>query len=145
MIDEEEKVQEEKKEEITEEENIDNTVATAVFDEENTEESTEETISDEGIGDEEEPQEEQINIDECDPLTMNCNEMPQVMHELIRKEETIQSDIGHIENLQHNYPEREELIKLSEEMNQEKKKIHEKISQITERFSACKLVENKKE
>ncbi len=83
--------------------------------------------------------------EECDPLTMNCNEMPKVMENLIRKEHILTEGIGKIDELKQMFPSRPELESLYDDAVQAKEKVHGTISDITTRFSMCTLKEEKPE
>jgi len=82
---------------------------------------------------------------ECDPLTMNCNEMPKTMETLIRKEGILTEGIEKIKELQKTFPGRKELDELHSDAVRAKEKIHGTISDITTRFSMCTLKEEKAE
>jgi hypothetical protein len=82
---------------------------------------------------------------ECDPLTMNCNEMPKVMETLMRKESILTEGIGRITELKKMFPSRKELDALHDDAVRAKEKIHDTISDITTRFSMCTLKEEKPE
>lgn len=82
-------------------------------------------------------------VEECDPLTMNCNEMPKMMETLIRKESILTEGIGKIDELKKMFPARKELEELHDDAVHAKEKIHGTISDITTRFSMCTLKEEK--
>lgn len=83
--------------------------------------------------------------EECDVLTMNCNEMPKMMETLIRKEGILSEGIGKISELKKMFPSRKELDVLHDDAVHAKEKIHGTISDITTRFSMCTLKEETKE
>lgn len=82
---------------------------------------------------------------ECDPLTMNCNEMPGVMENLIRKESMLNDGITRIDELRKMFPSRTELDTLHDDALKARERIHGTISDITTRFSMCTLKEEKEE
>lgn len=83
--------------------------------------------------------------EECDPLTMNCHEMPKMMETLMRKESILTEGIGRIDELKRMFPARKELDSLHDDAVRAKEKIHGTISDITTRFSMCTLKEEKQE
>lgn len=84
-------------------------------------------------------------VEECDPLTMNCTEMPKVMETLIRKESILNEGIGRISELQRMFPSRKELTDLHDDAVRARAKIHGTISDITTRFSMCTLKQEEQE
>jgi formyltetrahydrofolate hydrolase len=75
---------------------------------------------------------------ELDPLTMNCNDMPDMMKKLTKKMMTLETSIQQIKQLQEVFPKKKTLKRLENEATKQQEQIESKIAQITERYSACR-------
>jgi len=85
--------------------------------------------------------EEKISIadGECDPLTMNCQDMPDEMERLIRKEIILENKLESLDKLSEALPEESETLeKIEEKMNTEMEKVQDTIEKITTRFTLCR-------
>lgn len=82
--------------------------------------------------------------EECDPMTMNCSEMPKAMETLTKKSEILRSGLQTMEEIQDVMPS-QELDNLYKKTNEEKTKVDGKIKDIVLRFSKCRLYEPEEE
>lgn len=78
------------------------------------------------------------DITECDPLTMDCKDMPDAMKELTRKMTRLETSLEQIKQLQEVFPKKKALKRLENEATKQHEQIETKITQITERYSACR-------
>lgn len=79
-------------------------------------------------------------IEECDPMTMNCNEMPKAMAQLTKRSETLGTGLKKLEEIDEIMPS-EEGKQLYTKTTAEKANVDGKIQDIVLRFSKCRLYE----
>lgn len=82
--------------------------------------------------------------EECDPMTMNCNEMPKAMAELTKRSEILGTGLRKLEEINEVIPSTEGK-QLFTKTTDEKSKVDGKIQDIVLRFSRCTLSEEKEE
>lgn len=82
--------------------------------------------------------------EECDPMTMNCSEMPKFMAELTKRSEILGTGLKKLEEINESIPS-DEGKQLYTRTSDEKAKVDGKIEDIVMRFSKCTLSEEKEE
>lgn len=83
-------------------------------------------------------------LEECDPMTMNCNEMPKHMAELTKRSAVLGTGLRKIEEINDTLPSEEGKLLYAKTI-EEKSRVDGKIEDIVMRFSKCTLSEEKKE